>query len=344
MSYDLVVIGAGPGGYVCAIRAAQLGLKVAVVEKRSDLRRHLPQRRLHPVQGAAARLRAIRRGRPRVRQHRHRGRRAELDLAAMMKHKDEGVDGNVNGVAFLFKKNKIDCLIRRGRIAGARQGRSDGRGRRDAARSTTKNIVIATGSDVAPAAGRRHRREDGSCPRPARWSSTEVPKQLLVVGAGVIGLELGSVWRRLGAEVTVVEFLDRILPGMDGEVARQFQRILEKQGIEFQALDQGDRRRSIGQAPRGERRAGRRRRRRDARRRRRAGRDRPACPTPKGSASRRRRRTRRARPHRVDRSFRTNVARHLRHRRRGRAGRCWPTRPRKKASPSPRSSPARPAM
>ena len=111
MPYDLIVIGTGPGGYVCAIRAAQLGLKVAVVEKDADLRRHLPQRRLHPVEGAAARLRAVRGGRrttsPRI------GIKVgtpKLDLAAMMKHKDEVVDGNVKGVAFLFKKNKIDAL------------------------------------------------------------------------------------------------------------------------------------------------------------------------------------------------------------------------------------------
>jgi dihydrolipoamide dehydrogenase len=154
-----------------------------------------------------------------------------LDLAAMLKFKDEGVDGNVKGVAFLFRKNKIEAHIGIGRIA------APGKVEVKAADGTTntieaKAIVIATGSDVARLKGitideKRIVSSTGAL------SLAKVPRRLLVVGAGVIGLELGSVWRRLGAEVTVVEFLDRIVPGIDNEVARQFQRILEKQGIAF---------------------------------------------------------------------------------------------------------------
>src|SRR6202008_3396109 len=154
-----------------------------------------------------------------------------LDLSTMMSFKDEGVDGNVKGVAFLFKKNKIDSYIGTGRILApgkveARAG--DGKGET----LETKAIVIATGSDVA-------RLKGIDIDEKRIVSSTgalvldKVPGRLLIVGAGVIGLELGSVWRRLGAEVLVVEFLDRILPGMDAEVCRQFQRLLEKQGIKL---------------------------------------------------------------------------------------------------------------
>ena len=151
----------------------------------------------------------------------------------MMKFKDEGVDGNVKGVDFLLKKNKIDAFHGTGRIARAGQGRGEGA---DGKTQTleTKNIVIATGSDVARLKGIEID-EKRIVSSTGALALDKVPEQLLVVGAGVIGLELGSVWRRLGAKVTVVEFLDRILPGMDGEVARQSQRILEKQGIDVQA-------------------------------------------------------------------------------------------------------------
>jgi dihydrolipoamide dehydrogenase len=155
----------------------------------------------------------------------------ELDLPTMLKFKDEAVDGNTKGVAFLFKKNKIDSLHGVGRIAapGKVEVKSaDGKTETVEA----KNIVIATGSDVIRLKGidideKRIISSTGAL------TLSQVPKKMLVVGAGVIGLELGSVWRRLGAEVVVVEFLDRIVPGLDGEVARQFQRILEKQGVSF---------------------------------------------------------------------------------------------------------------
>jgi len=231
MTYDLIVIGTGPGGYVCAIRAAQLGLKVAVVEKRKT---HggtclnigcIPSKALlhasemfaqaehdFPALGVVV-------GKP------------QLDLPAMMKHKDDTVASNVNGVGFLLKKNKIDVFFGAGSIPApgkvavtAEDGKATG--------LETKNIVIATGSEVTPLPG-------VSIDEKIVVSSTgalllgKVPAKMIIVGAGVIGLELGSVWRRLGAEVTVVEFLDRILPGMDSEVARQFQRLLEKQGFKF---------------------------------------------------------------------------------------------------------------
>jgi dihydrolipoyl dehydrogenase len=230
MPYDLIVIGSGPGGYVCAIRAAQLGMKVAVVEKDktfggtclnigcipSKAMLHASElfeetAHLFPKMG-------IKVGKP------------ELDLAAMMKFKDEGVDGNVKGVAFLFKKNKIDTFQGTGRIAapGKVEVKADGKSET----LDTKAIVIATGSDVARLRGIEID-EKRIVSSTGALVLDQVPQRLLVVGAGVIGLELGSVWRRLGSQVTVVEFLDRILPGMDSEVCRQFQRLLEKQGMTF---------------------------------------------------------------------------------------------------------------
>ncbi len=231
MSYDLIVIGSGPGGYVCAIRAAQLGLKTAIVEKRkthggtclnigcipSKALLHASEMFEEAAHGLAAL--GVNVGKP------------KLDLAAMMKHKDVTVGANVNGVAFLLKKNKIDAFHGTGSIPAAGKVEVTAE---DGAKQVleTKNIVIATGSDVANLPG-------VTIDEKIVVSSTgalelqKVPGKLIVVGAGVIGLELGSVWRRLGAEVTVVEFLDRILPGMDLETAKQAQRLLEKQGVKF---------------------------------------------------------------------------------------------------------------
>jgi dihydrolipoamide dehydrogenase len=228
-AYDLVVIGTGPGGYVCAIRAAQLGLKTAVVEKRAThggtclnigcipSKALLHASELFEEAGHSFGRMGIKLGTP------------KLDLAAMMKFKDEGVDGNVKGVEFLLKKNKIDAVHGTARIVAP--GRVEVTGS-DTQTLEAKTIVIATGSDVARLKGieideRRIVSSD------AAIALARVPERLLVVGAGVIGLELGSVWRRLGSQVTVVEFLDRILPGTDLEVARQFQRILQKQGMTF---------------------------------------------------------------------------------------------------------------
>ncbi len=230
-TYDLTVIGTGPGGYVCAIRAAQLGLKVAVVEKDATFggtclnvgcipskallhASHLFEEAGHDFEKMGIKVSA-----------------PKLDLAAMQKFKDEGVDGNVKGVAFLFKKNKIDAFIGHGKITAP--GKIEVKGADGKPQTVeTKNIVIATGSDVARLKGIEID-EKRIVSSTGALALDKVPAKLLVVGAGVIGLELGSVWRRLGSEVTVVEFLDRILPGMDAEVGKQFQRILQKQGMTF---------------------------------------------------------------------------------------------------------------
>ena len=229
--YDLVVIGTGPGGYVCAIRAAQLGLKVAVVEKRAT---HggtclnigcIPSKALlHASEvfedtGHGLAPFGVKVGTP------------ELDLPAMMAHKDATVKSNVDGVGFLFKKNKVESFRGVGRIAGpVRVEVTAETGEKQSLE--TKAIVIATGSDSMPLPGVAID-EQRIVTSTGALDLKEVPKRLLVVGAGVIGLEIGSVWRRLGSEVTVVEFLDRILPGMDAEVAKQSQRIFQKQGFVF---------------------------------------------------------------------------------------------------------------
>ncbi len=231
MAYDLIVIGTGPGGYVCAIRAAQLGLKTAVVEKNATYggtclnigcipsKALLHASELFEEAGHSFAKMGI--GVP----------APTLDLKTMLNFKQEAIDGNVKGVDFLFKKNKIDGFKGTGKIAGPGKVEVTGA---DGKTQTleTKAIVIATGSDVARLKGieideKRIVSSTGALTLP------EVPKHLLVIGAGVIGLELGSVWRRIGAKVTVVEFLDGVLPGMDGEVRKQAQRLFEKQGMTF---------------------------------------------------------------------------------------------------------------
>ena len=231
MPYDVIVIGTGPGGYECAIRAAQLGLKTGVVEKNATFggtclnigcipsKALLHASELYEEAGENFGKMGIKVGKPAV------------DLAAMLKYKQGNVDANVNGVAFLFKKNKIDAFHGTGRITapGKIEVKADD-GKTQIVE--TKNIIIATGSDVARLNGiaideKRVVSSTGAL------DLTQVPQKLVVVGAGIIGMELGSVWRRLGAQVTVVEFLDHILPGIDGEVARTFHRLQQKQGIEF---------------------------------------------------------------------------------------------------------------
>ncbi|WP_321447973.1 dihydrolipoyl dehydrogenase [uncultured Cohaesibacter sp.] len=231
MSYDMVVIGTGPGGYVCAIRAAQLGMKVAVVEKRSThggtclnvgcipSKALLHASELFEEAGHDFANMGIKVGKP------------SLDLKAMMGHKQAVIDGNVGGVDFLFKKNKIDVFHGAGKILAA--GKVEVTPETgDAQTLEAKAIVIATGSDVAPLPGVEID-EKQVVSSTGALELDKVPGKLIVVGAGVIGLELGSVWRRLGSEVTVVEFLDRILPGMDGEVVKNAQRIFKKQGFDF---------------------------------------------------------------------------------------------------------------
>jgi|SRR5579864_7121305 len=231
MPYDLIVIGSGPGGYVCAIRAAQLGMKTAVVEKRATFggtclnigcipsKAMLNASELYEEAAHKFGDMGIKVGKPSV------------DLAAMLKYKDKGVEGNVKGVEYLFKKNKIETFLGAGRIlASGKVEVKAGDGKTQTLE--TKNIVIATGSDVARLNGidideKRIVSSTGAL------DLAKVPQKLLIVGAGIIGLELGSVWRRLGAEVTIVEFLDHILPGIDREIANQFHRMLQKQGLAF---------------------------------------------------------------------------------------------------------------
>ena len=231
MSFDLVVIGTGPGGYVAAIRASQLGMNVAVVEKRAS---HggtclnvgcIPSKALlhasemfHEAGHVFAKL-GVKVGAP------------ELDLAAMMGHKDATVRSNVQGIDFLFKKNKITVHRGTGRIAAAGKVEVTGEGG-DKTVVEAKNILIATGSDVAGLPGITVD-EKSVVSSTGALSLEKVPDHLVVIGAGVIGLELGSVWQRLGARVTVIEYLDRILPGLDGEVAKTFQKLLERQGFAF---------------------------------------------------------------------------------------------------------------
>ena len=232
MTYDLVVIGTGPGGYVCAIRAAQLGMKVAVVEKRKTHGGTCLNVGCIP---SKALLHASELFEEAGHEFAHLGievSKPKLNLAAMMKHKQDVIDGNVGGIQFLFKKNKIDVFHGTGSIVS--KG-NVGVTLEDGTNSVieTRNIVIATGSDVARLPGIEID-EKVVVSSTGALELASVPKKLIVVGAGVIGLELGSVWRRLGAEVTVVEFLDRILPGMDLDCSKQFQRMLTKQGFAFE--------------------------------------------------------------------------------------------------------------
>lgn len=233
MAYDLIVIGSGPGGYVCAIKAAQLGLKVGVVEKRatyggtclnigcipSKALLHASEMFHHAGHGLDSL--GVEVGAP------------KLNLEKMMAHKDATVKSNVEGVSFLFKKNKIDGIQGTGKVLG--QGTvsvTNDKGEEQVLEA--KNIVIATGSDVAGIPGVSVEIDEKVIISSTGGIALEkVPANMIVVGGGVIGLELGSVWARLGAKVTVVEYLDAILGGMDGEVSKQFQRMLAKQGIEF---------------------------------------------------------------------------------------------------------------
>jgi dihydrolipoamide dehydrogenase len=230
-NYDVVVIGGGPGGYVGAIRAAQLGLKVAVVEMRGALGGTclnvgcMPSKALlHATElydeagGGMAKFGVTMDN-------------LSIDISKLMSHKDEIVDGLTGGIAYLFKKNKVDYIEGRGKVLGA--------GKVEVALNEggdqvleTKNIIIATGSEVASLSGIEIDEKDIISSTGA-LSLEQAPKELLVIGAGVIGLELGSVWKRLGSNVTVVEFMDKITPEMDGEVSKTFARILKKQGFKF---------------------------------------------------------------------------------------------------------------
>ena len=229
-TFDVLNIGTGPGGNVCAIRAAQLGLKVAVAEKRAS---HggtclnvgcIPSKALlhaselyHEAQHSFAKMGIV--------------ASAKIDVKQMQAFKQEAIDGNTKGIDFLFKKNKVTVYRGHARIMKSGEAVITGD---DGKKSLVyaKSIVVATGSSVAPLRGIEVD-EKTVVSSTGALEFEKVPGHLVVVGAGVIGLELGSVWSRLGAKVTVVEYLDRILPGMDAEIAKNFQRILAKQGFEF---------------------------------------------------------------------------------------------------------------
>jgi dihydrolipoamide dehydrogenase len=230
-SYDLIVIGSGPGGYVCAIRAAQLGLNTAVVEKNATFGGTCLNVGCIPSKAMLHASELYEEAEDKFAQMGIEVGSPSVDLPALLKYKESNVESNVKGVAFLFKKNKIEAFHGTGTIVapGNVEVRESG-GKTQTLE--TKNIVIATGSDVARLNGidideKRIVSSTGAL------ALLTVPRKLLVVGAGIIGLELGSVWRRLGAQVTIVEFLDHILPGIDSEVARQFHRMQQKQGIAF---------------------------------------------------------------------------------------------------------------
>src|SRR5688500_14499301 len=226
-NFDVIVIGAGPGGYVAAIRAAQLGLKTACAESRETLGGTclnvgcIPSKALlhaselfeEATHGTLAKWGVKTKG-------------VELDLNAMHASRKEAVNGLTGGIEFLFKKNKVTWLKGHGRFTGKDSLEVGGTACR------AKNFVIATGSSVTPLPGVEIDQEriiDST----GALELAQVPGHLVVIGGGVIGLELGSVWRRLGARVTVVEFLDQILPGMDGEVRKEAAKIFKKQGFEI---------------------------------------------------------------------------------------------------------------
>ncbi|MFH2008960.1 MAG: dihydrolipoyl dehydrogenase [bacterium] len=228
--YDLIVIGAGPGGYVGAIRAAQLGLRVACVDREAELGGVCLRVGCIPTKALLESSERYAQARAELAGHGVRVSGVELDLAAMQERKSGIVNALTKGVAFLFKKNEVTRYQGTGTVTGPGAVRVSGQ---DTIELTADRILIATGSTPATLPGVEL---DGTriITSTESLEETSVPKRLIVIGAGVIGLELGSVWNRLGAEVTVVEYLDRILPGVDSQVARLAQRIFKRQGLRFQ--------------------------------------------------------------------------------------------------------------
>ncbi|UAB89274.1 dihydrolipoyl dehydrogenase [Ruegeria sp. SCSIO 43209] len=225
-NYDVIVIGAGPGGYVCAIRCAQLGLKTAVVEGRETLGGTCLNVGCIPSKALLHASHQLHEAEHNFAKMGLKGKSPSVDWKQMQAYKDEVIDGNTKGIEFLFKKNKIDWLKGWGSIPAA------GRVKVGDEVHETKNIIIASGSEPSALPGVEVD-EKVVVTSTGALSLGKVPKKMIVIGAGVIGLELGSVYSRLGAEVTVIEFLKEITPGMDPEVQKTFQRILKKQGLKF---------------------------------------------------------------------------------------------------------------
>ncbi|MBM3568095.1 MAG: dihydrolipoyl dehydrogenase [Alphaproteobacteria bacterium] len=230
-SFDVVVIGAGPGGYVCAIRAAQLGMRVACVESRKTLGGTCLNVGCIPSKALLHSSEAFAHAAHGLETLGVKTGKVTLDLKRMLAHKDGIVEQTTKGVDYLFKKNKIERVLGKGRLAGLDTVHVDleGGGTRIL---KAKRIVLATGS-VPAGLPNVPIDEERIVTSTGALALAEVPETLIVIGGGYIGLEMGSVWARLGSKVTVVEFLDRIVPGMDGEVAKAFQRVLQKQGFEF---------------------------------------------------------------------------------------------------------------
>ena len=230
-TYDVTYIGAGPGGYVSAIRAAQLGLKVAIIEIRPTLGGTCLNVGCIPSKALLHSSHLYEEAKDGMAAHGVIASNVTLDLKSMMGHKDSVVDDTIKGVDYLMKKNKIERLIGTGSISAPGSVTvTDNKGKSNTI--TTKNIVIATGSEVAPLPGVEID-ERLIVSSTGALTLKKVPKKMIVIGAGVIGLELGSVWRRLGAEVEVIEFLDVCLFGSDAEVSKIAQRSLKKQGLKF---------------------------------------------------------------------------------------------------------------
>jgi dihydrolipoyl dehydrogenase len=231
-TYDVIVIGGGPGGYVAAIRAAQLGLKTACVEKRSNLGGTCVNIGCIPSKALLQSSEKFEEARHALGAHGIKIAGVELDLAALMARKDKVVGENTRGIDFLFKKNKIEHIKGAGRFTAPGKLAVTPVDGGTARELMAKSFIIATGSDIVPLPGVEID-EKIVVSSTGALSLGTVPKSLVVVGGGYIGLEMGSVWRRLGSAVTVVEFLDRITPGMDGELSRNLQRVLTKQGFVF---------------------------------------------------------------------------------------------------------------
>jgi dihydrolipoamide dehydrogenase len=226
-TYDVTIVGGGPGGYIGAIRAGQLGLKVACVDRGARLGGTCLNIGCIPSKALLQSSEKFAEARHGLDAHGVKLGQVELDLPAMMARKEKVVDGLTKGIEFLFKKNKVDRVQGTGKITGAGEVTVDGK-----TKIATRNIVIATGSDVMPLNGVAVD-EKQIVSSTGALSLAKVPQTMVVIGGGYIGLEMGSVWSRLGAKVTVVEFLDRIVPGMDVEIGRMLQRVLTRQGLEF---------------------------------------------------------------------------------------------------------------